>query len=192
MVQNALGLIETVGLVAAIEAADAAVKAANIQLVGYELTRGGGMTVIKLSGDVGAVTAAVAAGKAAAEKVGRVWTAYIIPRPHQETGSMIYTRETVGTKKKQNDAASDSGSPILAQQAECELPLEQEIAVETRVPDAVQQEPEQTDIGDGETSYQIKKSNDICNLCGDPVCPRKKGDPKITCIHYDKTIREDE
>jgi len=71
MVKNALGLIETVGLVAAVTAADAAVKAANVELAGYELSRGGGLVVVKLFGDVGAVKAAVDAARSAASQVGR-------------------------------------------------------------------------------------------------------------------------
>jgi microcompartment protein CcmL/EutN len=81
MVKNALGLIETVGLVAAVEAADEAAKAANIELLGYELTRGGGMVTVKLQGDVGAIKAAVDAGANAAGKVGTVWATHVIPRP---------------------------------------------------------------------------------------------------------------
>ena len=66
MTQQALGLIETVGLPVAIEAADAALKAANVTLIGYEKTKGGGLIVVKLRGDVGAIKAAVEAGVASA------------------------------------------------------------------------------------------------------------------------------
>lgn len=70
MAKQSLGLIETVGLAAAVEAADAAVKSANVNLVGYELTKGGGMVTVKLEGEVGAVNAAIAAASVAAAKVG--------------------------------------------------------------------------------------------------------------------------
>jgi ethanolamine utilization protein EutM len=86
---KALGLIETIGLISAIEAADAAVKAANVFLVGYENTRGGGMITIKLAGDVGAVQAAVSAGVAAAKRVGQVYSHLVIPRPHAEIDKLI-------------------------------------------------------------------------------------------------------
>jgi ethanolamine utilization protein EutM len=87
-VLRALGLIETVGLVAAIQAADAMVKAANVKL----LTRqqpGGGLISIMVQGDVGAVKAAVDAGAAAASKIGRVVSAHIIPRPHDELADFL-------------------------------------------------------------------------------------------------------
>ena len=84
MKQQALGLIETIGLVSAIEAADAAVKAANVTLLGYENTKGGGKITIKFVGDVGAVQAGVAAGVAAASRVGEVYGQRVIARPHDE------------------------------------------------------------------------------------------------------------
>jgi microcompartment protein CcmL/EutN len=89
MSDNALGLIETVGLPTAIEAADAALKAANVRLVGYEKTRGGGLVVVKIRGDVGAVRAAVEAAVVAASKVGKIYGYHVIPRPHEETEQVI-------------------------------------------------------------------------------------------------------
>ena len=80
---NALGMIETKGLVAAIEAADAMVKAANVQLVGKEQV-GGGLVTVLVRGDVGAVKAATDAGAAAAERVGELISVHVIPRPHGE------------------------------------------------------------------------------------------------------------
>lgn len=89
MTENALGLIETVGLPTAIEAADAAMKAANVRLVGYEKTRGGGLVIVKIRGDVGAVRAAVEAAVISASKVGKVHSYHVIPRPHEETEPLI-------------------------------------------------------------------------------------------------------
>lgn len=85
---KALGLIETRGLVAAIEAADASVKAANVELLGYELVTGG-LVTIQVVGDVGAVKAATDAGAAAAARVGELVSAHVIPRPHDETAEII-------------------------------------------------------------------------------------------------------
>lgn len=89
MTENALGLIETVGLPAAIEAADAAMKAANVRLVGYEKTRGGGLVIVKIRGDVGAVRAAVEAAVISASKVGKIYGSHVIPRPHDESEQLI-------------------------------------------------------------------------------------------------------
>src|SRR5512136_825532 len=89
MTSQALGLIEAVGLPVAIEAADAALKAANVSLIGYEKTRGGGLACVKIRGDVGAVKAAVDAGVAAASRVGKVYSYHVIPRPNSETNIVI-------------------------------------------------------------------------------------------------------
>ena len=85
---NALGMVETRGLVAAIEAADAMVKSANVQLVGKEQV-GGGLVTVMVRGDVGAVKAATDAGAAAAEKVGELISVHVIPRPHTEVDVIL-------------------------------------------------------------------------------------------------------
>ena len=77
MAKEAVGFIETVGLVAATEAADAAVKSANVNLIGYELTKGNGMITVKIEGDVGAVKAAVAAANSSASNVGDVYAVHV-------------------------------------------------------------------------------------------------------------------
>ena len=82
-VMQALGMIETKGLVAAIEASDAMVKAANVTLIGKEHV-GGGLVTVMVRGDVGAVKASVDAGAAAAERVGDLVSVHVIPRPHNE------------------------------------------------------------------------------------------------------------
>lgn len=85
---EALGLVETRGLVGAIEAADAMVKAANVTLIGKEKI-GGGYVTVMVSGDVGAVKAATDAGAAAAKKVGEVISVHVIPRPHTELEKIL-------------------------------------------------------------------------------------------------------
>ncbi|MBU1881571.1 MAG: ethanolamine utilization microcompartment protein EutM [bacterium] len=89
---EALGMIETRGLVGAIEAADAMVKAAKVQLVGKEKIGGGYVTVF-VRGDVGAVKAATDAGATAAEKVGELVSVHVIPRPHQEVEMIVPHRD---------------------------------------------------------------------------------------------------
>ena len=91
---NALGMIETKGLVAAIEAADAMVKAANVTLIGKEHV-GGGLVTVLVRGDVGAVKAATDAGAAAAERVGELISIHVIPRPHNEIEGILPKPKTV-------------------------------------------------------------------------------------------------
>jgi len=85
---NALGLIETRGYVGAVEAADTMVKAANVQLIGFEKI-GAGLVSVLVRGDVGAVRAAVDAGAAAARRVGEVISVHVIPRPESDVERLI-------------------------------------------------------------------------------------------------------
>ena len=80
---NALGMIETKGLIGAIEAGDAMVKAANVRLMNKVLV-GGGLVTVMVRGDVGAVKAATDAGAAAAQRVGELISVHVIPRPHAD------------------------------------------------------------------------------------------------------------
>jgi ethanolamine utilization protein EutM len=86
--KQALGLIETKGLVGAIEAADAMVKAANVILIGKEQI-GGGYVTVMVRGEVGAVKAAIDAGAASARKVGELISVHVIPRPHDEVEQIL-------------------------------------------------------------------------------------------------------
>ncbi|UIJ39432.1 ethanolamine utilization microcompartment protein EutM [Desulfobaculum bizertense] len=88
MSSNALGMIETKGLVGAVEAADAMVKAANVTLIGKTKV-GGGLVTVMVRGDVGAVKAATDAGAAAAQTVGELVSVHVIPRPHGEVETIL-------------------------------------------------------------------------------------------------------
>ncbi len=91
----ALGMVETKGLVGAVEAADAMVKAANVVLIGSEYL-GGGYVTVMVRGDVGAVKAATDAGAAAAKRVGELVSVHVIPRPHQDI-EMILPQSSKGS-----------------------------------------------------------------------------------------------
>ena len=85
---QALGMVETKGLVGSVEAADAMVKAANVTLIG-KVHVGGGLVTVMVRGDVGAVKAATDAGAAAAERVGELLSVHVIQRPHSEVESIL-------------------------------------------------------------------------------------------------------
>lgn len=230
MVMRALGLIETVGLAAAVEAADVAVKSANVSLIGYELTKGGGMVTVKIEGDVGAVKAAVEAGVIAAEKVGRVFSKQIIPRVASGVEKMVYSNETVGLGKpnmigeQQNDVEQAEGGAHETDTSKMDVldevktnnaheekmikdensssngnanvklvsisPLnEEEPIVKTG---ADENETEDNDLHVMEnleedfSEINIKEESEVCNICKDPLCPRRKGDLRSLCIHEKK------
>ncbi len=91
----ALGMVETRGLVGAVEAADAMVKAANVVLIGSEYV-GGGFVTVMVRGDVGAVKAATDAGAAAAKRVGDLVSVHVIPRPHEDVEMILPQRSKGG------------------------------------------------------------------------------------------------
>ena len=107
---QALGSIEVVGLVAGVEAADVACKTADVNLIGYELARGGGYVTVKVEGQVAAVQAAMAAAEVAASKLTRVVSRIVIPRPHQELEPIVFSAATVGLTKPAPDAKATTKS----------------------------------------------------------------------------------
>ncbi|MNI18230.1 Propanediol utilization protein PduA [compost metagenome] len=148
MLQESLGLIETIGLTAAVAAADAAVKSANVTLVGYELANGDGMTVVKVRGDVGAVKAAVSAAAAEASRVGTVVSTSVIARPANGLGKIVESGSTVGLKPPaaavaaaevflavEDVVAADlSPEPETPVTEAAEAPVEEVASVEPEVP----------------------------------------------------------
>ena len=96
--ENALGMIETRGFAAMVEASDAMSKAARVELVGYEKIGGGFVTAV-VRGDVAAVRAAIEAGSSAAQKVGEVVSTHIIPRPHRKVDEVLPLGRTAEKKK---------------------------------------------------------------------------------------------
>jgi ethanolamine utilization protein EutM len=104
----ALGMVETRGLVGAVEAADAMVKAANVVLIGSEYV-GGGYVTVMVRGDVGAVKAATDAGAAAAKRIGELVSVHVIPRPHENV-EMILPQSSRGGFGGRSSTASGAKS----------------------------------------------------------------------------------
>ncbi len=219
MSKLSLGIIETVGLAAAIEAADTCVKSANVKLVGYELSKGSGMTVVKIVGDVGAVKAAISAAEMAASWVSAVVSCKVIARPSEQLGMMIENGETVGLEMPpcEEETAEKAEEAEVIQETETveivQKTEEAEVIEETKIVEEVEkiEETELTEeteeaevIEDIETVEKVEETETIeevesrvlesvseekkdeitCNICNDPLCPRKKGDLRRECIHY--------
>lgn len=94
---DALGMIETKGFIGSVEAADAMVKSANVQLVGYKQI-GSGLVTVLVRGDVGAVKSATDAGAAAAKQVGELVSVHVIPRPHGDVEKILPVLESKGVE----------------------------------------------------------------------------------------------
>jgi microcompartment protein CcmL/EutN len=111
---EALGMIETKGFVGLVEASDAMVKAARVELVGYERIGGGYVTAI-VRGDVAAVKAAVEAGSRAAEKIGELVSVHVIPRPHANVDSVLPLDRTESAESvRARGARASEARPPLA------------------------------------------------------------------------------
>ena len=110
---EALGLIEVVGLVGAIEAADTASKAADVKVIGYELTKGSGMVLVKIVGGVSAVKSAVDAACVAAERVSQIVSKHVIARPSDELDKIINIEEEtqeeiIDNSEEQNEVTENN------------------------------------------------------------------------------------
>ena len=110
---EALGMIETKGFIGGVEAADAMVKAANVQLVGKEYIGAGYMTIF-VRGDVGAVKAATDAGAAAARRVGELISVHVIPRPHGEVERILPKGGSVGLSPDEKALRGAGGKQLSA------------------------------------------------------------------------------
>lgn len=197
---QAVGFIETVGMVSAMEAADAAAKSANVQVLGYELTKGGGMVTVKMRGDVGAVQAAVAAGASAASRVGKVVRTLVIPRPHPDVERLLpkpdeSTRTPAPTpapepqsvpEQEPAEAPPDETAPEEGAGREAS-PAGALSPARTGPDDAAV--PPELSLAAGEAEEPEDVNPEICNLCGDPACPRRPGQARRRCIHYGEAQR---
>lgn len=185
MSRTAIGLVETRGLLPAYEAVDVAAKSANVELIGYEISRGG-MIVIKISGDIGAVKSAIDAAKTAASKLGKVYSAHVIPRPAKDIyAKLVYTDDTVGYQK---DEADESAVEEINEEIS---EKEDEADDETEAGEPSSDEEDGTAESEDEEELE-SADEEICNICEDPNCPRTKGDLRTDCIHYDEIIGDDE
>ena len=198
MSQLAIGIIETIGLAAAIEAADVCLKSANVSLIGYELTRGNGMTVVKIEGNVGAVKAAIEAASVAVNKVSKVYSQKVIPRPSDSIEFLVRNENTVGYENLniisdevdeiEEEKYITNIEDITKEKESSEIEIEAESGTSQNDESILENNKEEVE---SESEYiELKDDSNLensytCNLCKDPKCPRVKGDLRSECIHYD-------
>lgn len=196
MLRLSIGIIEVIGLASAIEVADICVKSANVTLIGYELSQGNGMVLIKIEGDVGAVTAAIQASS----RVGKVLSKKVIPRPGDGIECLIKNKNTVGYEDINKNTDEEVQENEINKEVE-EKEIDEEVK-DKEVDEEVEQkevneEVKENEVNENRKDEEINKivENDLkedasdekytCNLCKDPKCPREKGDLRVNCIHHD-------
>ena len=195
MSQLSIGIIEVIGLSSAIELADVCVKSANVNLIGYELSQGNGMVVIKIEGDVGAVTAAIQASS----NVGKVYSKKVIPRPGEGIEYLIKNNNTVGYDDKDKNTDDDTNVLIIDDDIKEIETINEEIEESNEDIEEVEddeankeikinentKEEEINNIEENNPNEDDSKEKYTCNLCKDPKCPREKGDLRVNCIHHE-------
>lgn len=162
---QALGMVEVIGFGCAVNVSDVMVKTADVRIAGIERAKGSGWLTIKVLGDVGAVNAAIESGEQIAKKDQKFIASKIIPRLGE--GLDIWLKAGL-------DASTEK---LVVDELEEEAPtVEEEQKIET------------AQIDDGDVT--IDSENYTCNLCKDPSCNRKKGEPRKECSHYEELKEE--
>lgn len=168
---NSLGFIEVVGMLGAIEACDAAVKSANVKLVGCELTNGFGMVTITISGEVGAVNAALNSAVAAAERITKVVSHTVIARPSEELVKILNGKVI---QSEDEEVQEVQGITEIKKEAPKE-----EISKEENMAEASPEEPEDEYKKKDEKIQEMKSSEKIVTD-GSPKVTDKQGDRPTT------------
>lgn len=156
----ALGLIETKGLVGAIEAADAMCKAANVKLISKEKVTGA-LMVVKVEGEVAAVKSAVDAGAAAAQRVGELVSAHVIPRPDDQIESIMYETDAEDDSTQKSSpgnkpSKTQESNPVQSEEIIEENPIEEELPADEVViedeagDEKIESESDESEITDSE------------------------------------------
>jgi microcompartment protein CcmL/EutN len=189
---KAVAIVECKGLPGALAFLDAALKSANVELLGMELARGEAMVDVKLIGSVGAIKAAVNAGTVVANDVNGIFGAIIFARPSEnieflfEHNYEIKSLEEQEKERKMNPPKIWKTVPrnkpsyndeVLKTKEKIDNESEK-LEEETRKTEANNNDNDDKKLSDEEQNY-------TCNLCKDPECPRRKGRPHRECIHYD-------
>ncbi|MFC6346963.1 BMC domain-containing protein [Vagococcus carniphilus] len=172
---QALGMVEVIGFGCAVNVSDVMVKTADVRIAGIERAKGSGWLTIKVLGDVGAVNAAIESGEQIAKKDQKFIASKIIPRLGEGLDIWLKAGLDASTEKLVVDELEEETSTV-EENKELESVFEEEQKIET------------AQIDDGEVT--IDSENYTCNLCKDPSCNRKKGEPRKECSHYEELKEE--
>ena len=171
--QQALGLVETRGLVASIEAADAMLKASKVTLVGKERAQAGLITIV-IVGDVAAVKASVDAGAAAAQKVGELVSVHVIPKPDDQVANILPLEKGVKSHPVEKSERETGPKPVIKTEKEVEV---KEKAVKSPVNEIEKPEVEKSSRSTSETIERLKR--EAFGKTSVEKKPEKKGDESI-------------
>ncbi len=192
--RKSLGLLEIKGLASAILVADAMAKTAAVTIVGIESCKGGGWQTIKVVGDVAAVQASLSSGSELAKRTNSFIAMKTLSRPDQtiidtwgvkpaEKETTIKVPVTPETFIKEPVAEEPEQEPVTPEYEEEAPVTDYDIVEEEVIADSQPPEEKEPEIFEEEQPEPVEAT---CNLCGDPLCPRVKGEPHTKCIHNTK------
>ncbi|MCB0744852.1 MAG: BMC domain-containing protein [Ignavibacteriae bacterium] len=169
---QALGLIETKGLVAAIEAADAMVKAAQVKIISKEKVSGG-LVAIKIVGETAAVKSAVDAGAAAAQRVGELVSVHVIPRPDDQIEMLLYdsTSKSKGIKKQEKEKTAEVKIQTKIPASQIEKPKEEKVSGEEKVSTKTIVKEQKNIVKKSEPKIEFKKEETLTSKSSTKVPP---------------------
>lgn len=183
MALKCTGFIETLGLAAAIEAADTAVKSANVKLIGYEYTKGDGMCTVKVEGDVGAVKAAIAAASISASKVWGVYSTDVIARPVAGIDMLIHNADaTIGYE--------DPNAASVEQEIKEEAEEESEESDSLQVEEESKSTEEISEVAKSQSIEQIEKEPELIEEIVEEVKSESIEEEKAEVVEEIKEISE--
>jgi len=185
---NAIGLIETIGYIAAIEASDACVKAANVSLVSIDKV-GAGIVTLTISGDVGAVKSAVEAGEMAAQRVGTLRSSHVIPRMHNEVVDTLFKKEEPKVCEEFSDLNDSSQVTLDINYHTSEENLNQndEVISETVDDNLAENIKEETDYSDSDNKESLEEV-EIYNIDKDNLSKYNVKELKAIAKRLDSSI----
>ncbi len=169
---QALGMIEVIGFGCAVNISDVMVKTANVEIVGIERTKGSGWLVVKILGDVSAVNAAIESGEAVAKRDQTFIASKVIPRLGE--GLDIWLKRGI-------DASTEKTIPTNP----VNLKVVEEVT--EKEPIVIKEKTKSLEVIELSEDVPVTEDdNYTCNLCKDPSCNRKKGEPRKECSHYEE------
>lgn len=200
-VKISLGLLEVKGLALAINTADAMAKCAAINIVDIEKTNGDGWMLIKVTGDVAAVQAAISSGALLANKNGGLVSQKVLSRPDLKLLAAFAPSPKKAEANTEIAAAELPSKVVEEQQPDHAEPIVNKIEEQLETIEEVKEEPEnssvqEAEIADIQTDHEPQEESNkteqalsqtaTCNLCLDPQCPRHKGEPHGNCVNGGK------
>lgn len=171
---QALGMLEVIGFGCAVNVSDVMVKTADVRIVGIERAKGSGWLTIKVLGDVGAVNASMDSGEQIAKKDQKFIASKIIPRLGE--GLELWLKKGLDASTELPLVNKLEEIPSVEESEKLEIIAEEETEIKI-----VQEE---------NSELTIDSENYTCNLCKDPSCNRKKGEPRKECSHYEELKEE--